>query len=179
MGIYVLIRPPPCYLLNRKIVNNQPAPHPFMLGAQPEFPKNKRREGKISKSLDFIRELLVVKSVRIDMVPFLPYFHHPNRFTFEDQEVKHQIVILVFYGEIPIRSANSLASAIAASGFLPRVMDVLTSSRHFWNYDYPVSGMIRWRLNALWSPHTFLMENSWILRGMTRIQVLYLDKTLT
>jgi len=97
MGICVIIRPPPCYLFNGKIVNNQPAPYPFMLGTQPEFPKNNWREGKISKSLDFIRELLVVKSVRINMVPRLPYFHHPDRFTFEDQEVKHQIVIPVVY----------------------------------------------------------------------------------
>ena len=53
MGIYILIRPPPCYLFNGKIVNNQPAPYPFMLGAQPEFPKNKRRKRELSKSLDF------------------------------------------------------------------------------------------------------------------------------
>jgi hypothetical protein len=82
---------------------HQPPSNPFVPGPQPEFAQDKWREMKGTKSLDFIRELLLVKSVRIDMVPGLPYFHHPHRFTFEDQKVKYQIVIRLSIGRYPIR----------------------------------------------------------------------------
>lgn len=92
MGICVIVRPPPSYLFNGEIIDDQPSPHPFMLGAKPEFTQDGWREGEIPESLDFIRKLLVVKSVRIDMVPGLPYFHDPDRLAFEDQDIERQIL---------------------------------------------------------------------------------------
>ena len=44
---------------------------------------------------------LLIKPIRIDVVPGLSYLYRPERFRFEDQDVEEQMLIGVVYREIP------------------------------------------------------------------------------
>ncbi len=72
-----------------------------MLGTQPELTQDKGGEGEITKSQDFVWELLLIKPVRIDVVPGLSYLYHPERFRFKDQDVEEQMLIGVVHRKIP------------------------------------------------------------------------------
>ena len=127
MGICVLVRPPPSNLPDRQIVNNQPAPHPFMLGAQPELTQDKRGEGKTTKSQNFIRELLLIKPVRIDVVPGLSYLYHTERFRFEYQDIEEQMLIGVVHREIPHPFCKPLRLGNCCFRFLSPCHGTITS----------------------------------------------------
>jgi len=94
-----------------------------MLGPQPELTQDEGREGESPKTQDFIRELLLIKPVRIDVVPGLSYLYRPERFRFEYEDIEEQMLIVVVHREIPHLFRKSFRSAIAFSGFFPRVTE--------------------------------------------------------
>ena len=97
MGIYVIIRPPPFDLADREIVDQQPAPDPLVPGAEPELAEDEWGERERTQSGNLVRELLVVKPVRVDMVPGLPYLHEAERCGLEDLEIIRKVPVGIIH----------------------------------------------------------------------------------
>ena len=83
MRIRIIVQSPPFDLGNREIMDNKPAPDPLVLGAQPELAEDEGWKRERPQVCDLIRELLIEKTIRVDMVPGLPYLHNAKRRGFE------------------------------------------------------------------------------------------------
>jgi len=121
-----------------------------MLGAEPELAEDEWREREFAQSMDLFGKGFIIKRFGIDPVPRLPDLHKSDRFRFEDLEIVQEIRVRFVDPAVAHRSANVFASAIAASSFRPRVMQVRPTGIFFVN-RHAVSGIIWLRLNALWS----------------------------